>query len=53
MFNISPYFQKFINISLFRSSYGFLIPPIFDYGAFMHHVLHVLDAPANESGWFW
>jgi len=49
----SPYF---LSIDFIGLIYLFLLPPYFDHAAFMHHALHVLDAPEqhehleNQSG---
>jgi len=39
----------FIQFSFFLLIYDFLLPPYFDNDAFMHHALHVLDAPESTS----
>ena len=57
-----PLFQKkffppsFNNFSLFSIDlcdfyliYVFFLPPCFDHDAFMHHTIHILDAPANTQ----
>jgi len=52
--------QKFVNFPYVHSIYifwlnlHFLLPPYFDPDAFMHHALHVLDAPARTlNGALW
>ena len=42
--NFSPLFQKFTCILHALSCISF--PPYFDHDAFMHHTMHVLDAPS-------
>src|SRR6218665_2738529 len=58
---ISPYFGKFIisppifptfslissNLHVFCMLYVILPSPYFDHDAFMHHTMHILDAPAR------
>ena len=53
--HIPPFSTKFISSSLFAQNLGFLLnlryllPPCFDHDAFMHHALHVLDAPGMSQ----
>jgi len=42
-----PYFRS-IYVSLLTSTLRFLLSPYFDHDAFMHHALHVLNAPGNS-----
>ena len=46
---ISPYFQKcppvFVVYVFFYILYMHFFSPYFDYDTFMHHTIHVLDAP--------
>jgi len=48
-----PIFAKFVHIPYVHSIYAFwvhlrfFLPPYFDHDTFMHHALHVLDAPAS------
>src|SRR6218665_1771993 len=51
--HLSTYFRKIYQFNpistkftFFGLIYVFLLPPYFDHDAFMHHALHVLDAPA-------
>src|SRR6218665_2180092 len=48
--NYSPYFEKFSplfykNSPAFCILYVYFVSPYFDHDAFMHHPMHVLDAP--------
>jgi len=45
--NILPWFRKF---TCFDILYVFFVSPYFDYDAFMHHTMHVLDAPGCGVG---
>src|SRR6218665_2642606 len=47
------YFSKFpplisYNLPVFYILYVFFVSPYFDHDAFMHHTMHVLDAPAEN-----
>jgi len=44
LFQISPGFRKLY--VFFYILYVFLVSPYFDHDAFMHHTMHILDAPA-------
>jgi len=49
-----PYFEKFPplykNSPAFYILYVYFVSPYFDHDAFMHHPMHVLNAPAYLSG---
>jgi len=50
-FLFPPYFYKFpsdfVKFTCFFILYVFFLSPYFDHDAFMHHTMHVLDAPVN------
>src|SRR6218665_1771355 len=52
-FLFSPYFSNspliLLNLLVFTYILDFLFPHYFDHDAFMHHTMHVLDAPENIS----
>jgi len=39
------------NSPAFYILYVYFIPPYFDHDAFMHHPVHVLDAPVFWEAW--
>src|SRR6218665_2427681 len=51
-FSFPPYFSKFPPVlgkfNCFLHTLRVLFPPYFDHDAFMHHPMHVLDAPAGN-----
>ena len=48
-----PYFSKFtpdfVKFTCFYILYMFFVSPYFDDDAFMHHTMHVLDAPVERE----
>src|SRR6218665_2037544 len=47
---LSPFYffkfhSDFVKLTCFYMPYVFFVPPCFDHDAFMHHTMHVLDAP--------
>jgi len=31
----------------------YFVSPYFDHDAFMHHTMHILNAPADHGRWYW
>jgi len=31
----------------------YFVSPYFDHDAFMHHTMHILNAPADYRRWYW
>src|SRR6218665_3358965 len=52
IYKFSPISAKFIHFPLFPQNLRYFASPHFDHDAFMHHVLHVLDAPVTGQSSF-